>query len=151
MDSTPNPQSSLKMVSQSEYSLLEEWAPQTIDDYSCARNDKPPAQEHQRDVQTLPMKSQQNPSSRRTRQRSSSVFEEWKAQVSCDRVNTLSVEPRAPLGDVKPSDVNHPTSQAAQTSHAENEKTKDHTRVVVVKAITNNQKPSPKSARHGGK
>ncbi|PLN75043.1 hypothetical protein BDW42DRAFT_199643 [Aspergillus taichungensis] len=152
MASTPTSQSSLKIVSQSEYKLLEEWAPQTLDDYSCVRNDSSPGQERQRNVQTLPKKLQQNPFSRRTRQRSSSVYEEWKAQVSCLRVNnTLSCEPRAALNDGKPSDVNHPTSQAAQASPAESEKTKDHARVVVNKAITNDQKPSPKSARHGGR
>lgn len=140
------------MVSQTEYSLLEEWAPQTLDDYSCIRNDSPHAQEHQRDVQTLPKKLQQNPSPRRTRQRSSSVYEEWKAQVSCPRVKSaVPIEPRAALNDVSPSDVNHPTSQVAQDSHAENEKTKGHPRLVVGKSIANNQKPSSKSAGQSGK
>ncbi|PKY01651.1 hypothetical protein P168DRAFT_292738 [Aspergillus campestris IBT 28561] len=66
MAATPNPQSSLKMVFQSEYSLLEEWAPQTLEDYSCIRKDTSPAQEHQRDMQTLSKKLQQNLSPRQT-------------------------------------------------------------------------------------
>ncbi|PKY08557.1 hypothetical protein P168DRAFT_314638 [Aspergillus campestris IBT 28561] len=152
MAATPNPQSSLKMVSRSEYNLLEEWAPQTLDDYSCIKNDGRSAQEHQRDVQTLPKKLQGNPSPRQTRQRSSSVYEEWKAQVFCSRVNNAApTEPRAALSDVNPSDVNHPASQAAHDTHIEREKVKDHPRVVVGKVITNDQKPPPKSAGHSGR
>lgn len=151
MAAIPNPKQS-KMVSQSEYNLLEEWAPQTLGDYSCTRKDSSPGQEHKRGVQTLPKKLQRNPSPRRTRQRSSSVYEEWKAQVSCARVNSaVPMEPRTALSDANSLNVEHPASQIACDSHAENERINDHPRVVVDKVISNNQRPTPKGTVHRGK
>ncbi|PTU21301.1 hypothetical protein P175DRAFT_0179692 [Aspergillus ochraceoroseus IBT 24754] len=88
-----------KELSSREYSLFEEWAPDTLKTYSASI--PPPAtqtEDHQR--QTIsPVNVQGYPNSpRRMQMRSSSLFEEWKALAlrGTDKLKTGSISPFTP-------------------------------------------------------
>ncbi|GES61927.1 hypothetical protein BO71DRAFT_487919 [Aspergillus terreus] len=65
-----------KKVSRKEYSLLEEWAPQTLNAYHCAESPKATLAGPSEALTT----PERNPT-RRRKTRSSSMYEEWKSQA----------------------------------------------------------------------
>lgn len=91
---------SKKEVSRKEYSMLEEWAPQTLNAYHCAES--PTATlAGPNEALTTP---ERNPS-RRRRTRSSSIYEEWKSQaLQSDGIVKPATAP--PQGETKQGLVN---------------------------------------------
>ncbi|KAA8646373.1 uncharacterized protein ATNIH1004_007803 [Aspergillus tanneri] len=83
-----------KGISYKEYSLLEEWAPQTLSEYHCSEGLPSAAQAQLEGAFT----EVQNPIPRRSKNRSSSLYEEWKAQASRSATTSVSIPVPAKAG-----------------------------------------------------
>ncbi|KAL4870971.1 hypothetical protein BDV12DRAFT_194888 [Aspergillus spectabilis] len=120
------------LISKAEYKFREEWDPETVKDYQVSPNEPASAaqvQQQQQAPRTInPANVQSRMPTRRSQARSSSLFEEWKAQAlrSPDKVkgsdasssvttkgnnnkneeSTAPVEARGPLGEHSDKTVN---------------------------------------------
>ncbi|PWY80298.1 hypothetical protein BO94DRAFT_587756 [Aspergillus sclerotioniger CBS 115572] len=98
---TISPKQILKReLSQREYELLQEWAPETLKDYTLPKPNPPMNRLPQ--YQTVPSQLQ-GPSPRRSKVRSSSVYEEWKSQASHGR--TVNETPTMAVSKENQSDA----------------------------------------------